>query len=208
MKKSIPFTLILLAGLLPVSGQTPASSAAAEKGARAFKGYFNITDMGLLIGSTGNRHPAPFAFMTTNGYHITEQVSLGLGVGVEFISGSYMPVVLDARYYIRNTGFSPFLSLTGGYSHPLDDEGAFGSSVSTDVYWPGQNYNYTYEPYKAKGGWLLSPGFGIRNMFGEKFGIIFNAGYRIQRLYYAQGDTRKLTADYNRLVIKIGIIFR
>jgi len=204
MKKILSITFILLTSFILVDGQTPAPPAA--KGGAAFKGYFNITDMGLLVGSTQNRHPAPFAFMTTNGYHLSEQLSLGLGVGVEFISGSYMPLVLDARYYVRNTGFSPFFSLYGGYSLALDDDGsnAYGYGYTTDAYWPYQNY----QPYQAKGGWLINPGFGIRNMFGENFGIVFSVGYRIQRLYFTVPDVRKLTVDYNRLSVKIGIIFR
>jgi hypothetical protein len=105
---------------------------------------------------------------------------------------------------VRKTGFSPFFSLYGGYSLALDDDGTNGYGYATDVYWPNQ----TYEPYQAKGGWLLNPGFGIRNMFGENFGIVFSAGYRFQRLYYTAGDQKKLMVDYNRLSVKIGIIFR
>ncbi len=203
MKKLI-IIIILLSGLISLSGQTLMIAPSPEKSGKAFKGYFNITDMGLLIGSTQNTHPAPFTFMTTNGYHLSEQLSLGLGVGVEFLSGSYMPIVLDARYYVRKTGFSPFFSLSGGYTLALDDEGASQYAYPTDVYWPNTNY----EPYKAKGGWLLNPGFGIRNMFGENFGIIFGVGYRVQRLYFAAGDQRKLMIDYNRLSVKLGIIFK
>lgn len=203
MKKT-SLILILLAGFSFTFGQTISLTPSPAKGGKSFIGYFNITDMGLLIGSTQNRHPAPFSFMTTNGYHVTEKLSLGLGVGVEFLSGSYMPVVLDARYYVRKTGFSPFFSLYGGYALALDDDGANGIYYATDVYWPYQNY----QPYKARGGWLLNPGFGIRNMFGENFGILFSVGYRVQRLYYSAGEDRRLTVDYNRLAIKIGILFR
>jgi fructose-specific phosphotransferase system IIC component len=88
-----------------------------------FTGYFNITDVGVLIGSSDNSRVAPFSFMTINGMHMTEQLSLGLGVGLEFPSGSYMPLVLDTRYYLRNESFSPFFSLYGGFALPLDDNG-------------------------------------------------------------------------------------
>jgi hypothetical protein len=202
MKKILSLTTILLAVCTIAGGQTPAPPA--EKAGRAFKGYFNITDMGLLIGSPQNRQPAPFSFMTTNGFHITEQLSLGLGIGVEFPSGSYMPIVLDTRYYVRATGFSPFFSLYGGYALVLDDDGTNGYGSVFDSSWP---YQY-YQPYQAKGGWLLNPGFGIRNMFGKNFGIVFSVGYRVQRLYFAAADQRKLMVDYNRLSVKIGIIFR
>jgi len=205
MKKLILLPFILLTmGILAVGQNTGTTPVPTDRSGSAFKGYFNITDMGLLVGSTQNRHPAPFSFMTTNGYHISEQLSLGLGVGVEFLSGSYLPLVIDARYYVRKTGFSPFFSFYGGYSLPLDDDNSYGYGYTYDVYWP----NYNYEPYDAKGGWLLNPGFGIRNMFGPNFGLVFSAGYRIQRLYYTGSDDRKLQADYNRLTVKISIIFR
>ncbi len=202
--KRILTLIILLTGLISISGQTLMIAPSPEKKGQAFTGYFNVTDMGLLIGSTQNSHPAPFSFMTTNGYHITDQLSLGLGVGVEFPSGSYMPIVLDARYYVRKTAFSPFFSFYGGYALALDGETSYQSGYTSDVYWPYPNY----ESYKAKGGWLLNPGFGIRNMFGENFGIIFSVGYRVERLYFAAGDQRKLLIDYNRLSVKLGIIFR
>jgi len=60
----------------------------------------------------------------------------------------------------------------------------------------------------AKGGIILNPGFGIRSMFGENFGVIFTVGYRFQRLYYAADKDRQMFTDFNRLSIKIGITFR
>jgi hypothetical protein len=203
-KKATSVLILLMAATWLAGGQVTAPVPAPEKGGQAFRGYFNITDMGLLIGSIQNRHPAPFIFLTTNGFHLTEQLSLGLGTGVEFLSGSYLPILVDVRYYVRNSGFSPFFSLFGGGTIPLDDDGSNGTVYSYDAYWPYPDY----KPYEAKGGWLLNPGFGIRNMFGKNFGIIFAAGYRFQRLYYASGDDRRLTVDYNRLSMKIGIIFR
>ncbi|MEA1877340.1 MAG: hypothetical protein U9N86_10790 [Bacteroidota bacterium] len=211
MKKTL---LLLIAGIflaVGVNGQTllkvgdKSLIITKAEQSNAFTGYFNITDIGLIIGSTNNSRVAPFTFLTTNGYHFTEQFSGGLGIGLEFIAGSYLPVVLDARYYIRNTSFSPFLSLYGGYTHPLDDDGYYNyynwSSSSSFDY-------EAYSSYEATGGWLLNPGFGIRKMFSPDFGIIFSVGYRIQRLYYKGDQDRQLYADSNRLTMKIGITFR
>jgi len=180
-------------------GETSLTLTKADGSTNTFTGYFNITDIGLIIGSTDNSRVAPFTFLTTNGYHFTEQFSGGLGIGVEFIAGSYMPIVLDARYYIRNTSFSPFLSLYGGYALPLDDNGIYNNSygaVSSSYYYED------YSSYEAQGGWLLNPGFGIRKMFS------FTVGYRIQRLYYEGEQDRQLYTDFNRLTMKIGITFR
>ena len=181
--------------------------SAIELTENTFRGYFNITDIGVLIGSPQNSNPAPFSFLTFNGVHITEQFSTSLGIGVEFPSGSYMPIVLDTRYYIRNTSFSPFVQLYGGYALPLDDDGNQGywyDAISSS----SMPYYEEYKPLEAKGGWLLNPGFGIRHMAGKNFGVVFSVGYRVQRLYYKASDHRERMVDYNRLVMKIGISFR
>ncbi len=210
MKKQLLFIIVGLSMVIGINGQTllklgDTSITLEKHQSNAFTGYFNITDIGLMIGSTSNAHVAPFSFLTTNGYHFTEQLSAGLGIGVEFTSGTYMPIVLDTRYYIRNTSFSPFVSFYGGYTIPLDDDGMYyynSQPIYSSVYY-GNNSNYI-----AKGGWLLNPGFGVRKMFSEDFGIIFSVGYRFQRLHYTGDNDRRLFTDSNRLTLKIGITFR
>ncbi len=169
-----------------------------------FTGYFNITDIGVLIGSSDNARVAPFSFMTINGMHITEQLSLGLGVGLEFPTGSYMPLVLDTRYYLRNESFSPFFSLYGGFALPLDDNGYYNYNYWYDAPFPYEDYGV----YTAKGSWLINPGFGFRHMFGQNFGVIFGVGYRFQRLHYQGPEDREVYMDVNRLSLKLGITFR
>ncbi len=200
--------LLFLGSRQMAQAQVEGSDAvpAAEKVSYGFTGYFNVTDIGLLIGSPENAHPAPFSFITFNGVHLTEQLSTSLGIGVEFPSGSYMPLVLDVRYYIRNTNFSPFLQLYGGYALPLDDN--MNQGVWYDAASSAMPYYPNYESYMAKGGWLINPGFGVRSLLGENFGVVFSVGYRVQRLYYEAGDDRKRTVDNNRLVMKIGITFK
>jgi len=175
---------------------------------KAFRGYFNITDIGLLIGSPQNQNPAPFSFMTFNGAHLSDQLSASLGIGVEFPSGSYMPMVLDARYYIRSTNFSPFIQLYGGYALALDDNYSGGYYYDEAISSSRPYYYEDYQPYAARGGWLVNPGFGIRSLFGENFGVVFSVGYRVQRLYYKANDDRRRITDFNRLSMKIGITFR
>jgi len=197
-------SLALLFWLVVITGSAgQQANPTATVPLRTFNGYFNITDIGLLIGSPENSHAAPFSFLIINGFHLTNQFSTGLGLGVEFLSGSYLPVFLDLRYYVRNANFSPFFFFQGGYSVPLDDNYSAVTNYQYDVYWP-----YTYRNYKAMGGWLLNPGFGIRNMFSDNFGLIFSVGYRNQRLFYRADDDHRLLADYNRLVLRIGILFR
>jgi len=203
--KVITGVILSFCCILPVQNL---SAQPETEGTQGFMGYFNVTDIGLLIGSPDNQNPAPFSFITFNGAHITPQLSAALGIGVEFPTGSYMPVVLDARYYIRDESFSPFLQLYGGYALPLDDDGNKGGIWYDEVSSKWPYYYVDYEPYKARGGWLFNPGFGIRNLFGDNFGVIFSVGYRVQRLYYKAGDDRERIKDFNRLVLKIGITFR
>lgn len=178
-----------------------------EMKSKAFSGYFNSTEIGLLIGSPSNGQSAPFSFMTTNGWHLTDQFSAGLGLGVEFASGSYLPVVLDFRYYVRDTDFSPFLFMYGGYAFPLDDNLSYYGNVIWDEA-SSVPYDYYYEPFEAQGGFLLNPGFGIRKLFSDSFGVNFTVGYRFQRLYYTSASDRQLFVDLSRLTLKIGITFR
>jgi hypothetical protein len=202
-------SIMMAAAQVPPPGGPPAPAAQvsqADDGLHTFKGYFNITDMGLLIGAPGNSNTAPFSFQTINGWHISEQFSTGLGVGVEFLSGSYMPITLDARYYVRNTNFSPFFFMNGGFALPLSDKSQSG--YYWDVVRPDGPYEYEYDTYQARGGWLVNPGFGIRNMFSDNFGITFSVGYRFERLYYKSEKGRERITDYNRLGLRIGIIFR
>lgn len=174
---------------------------------KSFEGYFNVTDIGMLIGSPDNARPAPFSFMTYNGMHLTDQLSMAFGLGVEFLSGSYMPLVLDTRYYFRNTNFSPFIQLYGGYALPLNDTDEGGWYYEQPV-WSSMPYYDYYNHLKAKGGWLVNPGFGIRSLFSENFGLVFSVGYRLQKLYYEAENDRERQVSFNRLSMKIGITFK
>ena len=203
MNKKIIFITVCLAmtGLVSLQAQ----HEPVNEESRTFTGYFNMTDLGMMIGSPNNQRPAPFSFMTVNGYHFTKQLSVGVGIGLEFPVGSYMPMVLDARYYLRDSNFTPFLFCYGGYMLPLDDSGTHGTVYyDSSLPWVGGEY----KPYEPNGGWLFNPGFGIRQLVGDNFGVVFSVGYRIQRLYYEAGDDRSLMVDSNRLMIKMGITFR
>ena len=173
----------------------------------AFTGYYNVTDIGFLVGATDNLNPAPFSLMMVNGWHITEKLGAGIGIGTEFYTESYMPVVLDIRYYLRKEKFSPYFFIQGGYNIGLD-EYADEQIVYDHLHiWPGDIWEYP-ERVKVKGGFLLNPGIGIKNMFNETFGMIFNLSYRLQQLNYEYNENSQLKIDQNRLAIKIGIIFK
>ncbi len=171
------------------------------------KGFYNSTNFGLLIGSTNNQNKAPFSFMMVNGYGFTDQLVLGFGIGSEFMNESYLPLVLDTRYYLRTQKLSPFVFVQGGYSFPMDKETSnyhlsydFLSSI-----WSG------YDLLQPNGGWLINPGLGIKAMFNDNLGMTFTIAYRFQRLTFDKTRDemdKVMEIEMNRLELKVGIFFK
>ena len=176
-------------------------------------GYFNLTEMGVLAGNSANYKKNPFTLLNINGWRFENGFSTGLGVGVEFFNETYLPVVADFRYFIRKSGAMPFVSLQGGYSIPLG--GTYSQQVyySSPVIWDLTIYRPpTPIPpttdVSARGGWLLNPAIGIQSAINENLALTFSAGYRIMRHRYGKNDTYKLDVDYNRLSLKVGLLFK
>lgn len=197
--KQYPLLVLALMLIIPFS-------QAQEEGEITFthKGYYNATSFGFLVGSTDNQNAAPFSFMMINGYGVTDQIAFGIGIGADFLFESYLPLVLDARYYFRTQKFSPYIFIQGGYSFPLDEETQKFYPLYSS-YWPG------YDLLKPNGGWLLNPGVGIKAMFSDNLGMTFNIGYRFQRLSFDREGAdvdRVVEIDMNRLEIKVGILFK
>ena len=126
------------------------------------KGYFNLTEMGVLVGNSTNYKNAPFTLMNISSWKFENGFSTGIGVGVEFFNETYLPVVADFRYFIRKAGAIPFVSLQGGYSIPLG-----GTYTQLNLYYLSSSiYRPTPQPtnidVSARGGWLVNPAIGIQ----------------------------------------------
>lgn len=169
------------------------------------RGYFNLTEAGVLVGNPGNKYSAPFSFINITGWKLKNGFSVGAGAGVEFFSETYLPVVADLRYYLKRQGANPFFGFQGGYSFGLDKPDMQYVYDYTGI-WPGPTGN-TLE-IKAKGGLLLNPFAGICTSLNENLALTFSAGYRIMRHRYSREDNYNIDIDYNRLSIKIGLIFQ
>jgi len=168
-------------------------------------GYFNLTEAGILSGNSNNKYATPFSLMNISGWQFKNHFSVGAGAGVEFFSETYLPVVADFRYYLNNQGIRPFFGLQGGYSFALD---------KPDKQYVYQNYNLwqgstaSTLDIRAKGGFLLNPFVGFCTPLSENLSITFSAGYRIMRQRYSREDNYLVDIDYNRLSLKIGLIFQ
>lgn len=203
MKRLSTCIIILIFCGLQISAQETTTS----NNTSTRKGYYNITEMGFLAGPISNNHPAPFSIMNINGVQFTPYLAAGVGVGIEFIQETYMPVTLDLRYYFRDHKFSPFIFMQGGYNFSLTNTAQEYGYYDIMPLWSSY---YPYPAYETnpKGGILINPGFGIKNMFNENLGFLFTVGYRYQRLQYKTEEIHNnLDVDYNRLVIKFAFIF-
>lgn len=169
-------------------------------------GLFNVTTIGVLSGSSQNQQSAPFSFQSLMLYQFDEHIAAGLGLGVDFLEETYLPLVVDFRYYLRGTRFSPFVFAQTGYSIPTDKSAS--QEIVNDHYdiWPGP-YPQP-EDVEPKGGFQINPGFGIRHMFHKDFGLEISFSYRYQRLNYQYSSSTRLEMDYTRLNIRIGILFQ
>lgn len=168
---------------------------------------FYRVEAGLLIGNSQNSQSAPFSFHASANYKFTDRFSLGAGFGTEFFKESYLPVFLNVEYKFKDSYSSPYFFLKGGYEVALED----GGGVYYDVYPMWSNYYYPWyqgvETLSAKGGVMLNPGLGFSRMFAPGFGMSLAFGYQFHRLHYSADKDYGLDIDYNRLTIKIGILF-
>lgn len=175
-------------------------------------GYFNLTETGFLAGDYSNATRAIFSLINVNSWHFKNGISTGIGVGVELSKESYLPIVADVRYYFGQKRSVPFVSLQAGYSIPLGGSYeqiiyAINDIRVNPVYFPGPVPNYSNDPISATGGFLVNPGIGIQTPLNENLAMTFGVGYRYMRYSYTRTDY-KLDIDYNRLSLKIGLLFK
>lgn len=213
IKTSLILSLLFLMSIVQIQAQTETNSiqnTQNNKDIEVFKqiptGLFNVTTIGVLSGSSQNRQVAPFSFQSLMLYQFDEHIVAGLGLGIDFLEETYLPLVIDFRYYLRGTRFSPFVFAQTGYSIPTDKSAS--QDIINDHYsiWPGP-YPQP-EDVEPLGGFQLNPGFGIRHMFHSDFGLEISFSYRYQRLNYQYGSSIRLEIDYTRLNIRIGILFQ
>lgn len=169
---------------------------------------FFRSEIGLLAGNSDNNKSAPLSFSGSYNYSVNENFSAGLGIGVEFFNESYLPVFANFEYSLRNTKSTPYFFVIAGYQVPLEDSRTqyyYDYYPSWSSVWPGPTYPENFNP---KGGVLVNPGIGYMHLFSPDFGMSIAFGYRYHRLNYRGDEDYELDVDYNRLSIKLGIIFK
>jgi hypothetical protein len=170
--------------------------------------FFYRTEIGVLAGNAENSQSAPFSVTGSINYKITQQASVGAGFGVEFLKESYLPLYANFEYKFRQAWSTPFVFVKAGYQVAIEDSRELYYDVyppwASYVPWPAETEN---ENLKAKGGILFNPGVGYQRIFSSGFGMSLAMGYQFHRLQYKGEEDYHLDIDYNRLSIRIGIIF-
>lgn len=167
--------------------------------------FTSITEAGILFGSPDNDRETPFILSTSLNYLIIDGLSAGIGTGVEFYHGTYLPVTANVHYRFGTKRISPFAMIQAGYLINLE----------SDFYQPDRTPSYSsyWDPrlrdkLDAKGGLLINPSVGAIIETDYGFGFSLSVGYRFHRLNYnADENDYHLHIDYNRLSLKLGIIF-
>lgn len=169
--------------------------------------WFTECSMGVLLGSSVNEKSAPFSGDVSANFRILPGTYAGLGAGVDFLEESYLPVFLNLQYHFRNTHITPFIGFKGGYMFALD-----GNVRSNDVIYMWGYYDYIVAPYYSesldnKGGMMLNPSFGFVSYLNPNLGLSLSFGYRYNQTTFKGENHYKLETNYNRLSIRLGIIF-
>jgi hypothetical protein len=160
------------------------------------RGYVNITDFGLLIGSGGNAQNAIFSVSSVNGYTFSSRFITGAGIGLELYETLLMPLYADMRVILLKSRIMPYAGIKAGYSFSLEDPSpAWGES------------------YDAQGGFTWGAGAGIFIWTGERSSLEINLSYRYQAIHtettYEWSETTSYyTTKYNRLELRFGFSFQ
>ncbi|QDK83507.1 hypothetical protein EXU85_34870 [Spirosoma sp. KCTC 42546] len=150
--------------------------------------YYNYSP----IRGEGNRIGLTIhAFM---GYTLRPQLVTGLSLGVDYYNNSaFLPIAaaIQGDLFGRTKRLTPFYSLESGYA--IAGPNPHGSEL--------------------KGGWLWSPGLGLRINKGNGTGFLISAGYKHQEAKQVaavdgvQVLSQIETRSYNRLFFRMGFSF-
>ena len=158
-------------------------------------GYFNRTDLGVLIGTGNNEKNAIFSTQMVNGYKINSRLYPGLGIGIEFYEQAVVPLFADMSYHFGRNVLSPFIRASIGYSLPVEDP--------PETWGVSTNNN---------GGYMYATGLGTFIRLNGHNSLSISLVYRFQSLRSVitqdwSDEVLNLNKQYNRIAFRIGFVF-
>jgi hypothetical protein len=167
--------------------------------------WFNISEVGLLVGNPDDSQSAPAIFESVVYRQAYKNIYAGAGLGVEFYKESYLPASLNVLYKLRNSRFTPIAVLQAGYEIPIGESRSLYQEVVPDyIYSNSMIYYNSTSKLKAHGGMLLNPSIGFIRQFPSGMGFTLSMGYRFHRLHYSGENDYHMFIDYSRLSVKLG----
>ena len=198
-----------------------AQSNVNEEKSRKEKGYYNITQISMLMGlrsiaeqpyyyysgATDGLQVSPSVTMTHGG-RFNEHWAAGIGVGFEIFDHNLFPVFADLRYTLRDNSVSPFFAFKMGHS--------FGNSRKhyDNLYLAYEPFNVTDVYFKNYGGFMLHPEMGVKVPLSGNADLLFTVAYRLQKMKtkitqkHGQRYEWEHKASMNRLSFGVAIMFR
>lgn len=168
--------------------------------------WFVECSAGLLLGSADNEKQAPFSIDFSANFQMFSDFYAGLGAGVDFLEESYLPVFAKLEYRFRPGSVTPFVGIKGGYLVPLDGDVTMSGGVYPMYYDYYFAPNY-YDLLDNKGGLMLNPSIGFISPINDRLGFSLAFGYRFSQVKFKGDDHYEIETNYNRLTIRLGILF-
>jgi hypothetical protein len=162
-------------------------------------GYYMNASSGILAGENSYGGAYSFSVQLSNGYWFKDGLMVGLGTGIEHLGVPLMPLFADFAIHPLEQRVSPSIYLRAGYGFALGASEEYYSS-------------YYSNASDAKGGLLLNAGIGVTMFTHENVAVNIGLGYRYQRVTeyfenYWWSTIREVTTDFNRIEIKLGLLF-
>lgn len=196
------FILFVLGLLLPSFVFSQSVSATTSDTNSEVKKEISVkVEMGVLASNSDNDHASPFSLLNSVNFKITPKLSLGIGMGIEFLNETNMPLFATSEYRLKANKSTPYLFVKAGYSVSLDNEQKSNLPI---------NYRYisAISELDAKGGWLANAGVGYAYTLNNNLVVSLALGYRYQQLNYKMDKyDYKMSIDYHRLSIYLGVTF-
>ena len=189
---------------------------------RKQKGYFNLTQVSLLMGNrklseqnnsyyTNNRNSmlvSPSVTMTC-GHIVNEHWAIGIGMGYEIFSHNHFPVFADVRYTFWSNTVSPFFAFKTGYAI-----GNLSKKHYDELYLDYAPHYVNNAWFRNHGGLMLHPEIGFTVPLSERSDLLFTVAYRFQKAKttvsqdYSQRYKWEHNVSMNRLSLGMAIMFR
>ena len=165
------------------SGQNDSISLKSEK--NKFRGYYNVTSLEVMNFDFNYLKPVSFSpvpgISTINGYRFSRDISLGLGLGFDYIGVwlpiyvvprssygieavyykeemSFIPVFVDFRLNLTDTPVTPYLFVDAGYDISLNPK----KSVFIDTGYLDWYEGVSSKIHNFSGAFYGNLGFGLK----------------------------------------------